>query len=255
MAERIEEYTVGELARAAGVSVRTLHHYDALGLLRPAHVAANGYRLYGRAEAERLQEILFYRAAGMALGEIAALLADGERAGRLAAHRARLAGQLADMAAMLAHLDRALAATQGERSMTLDELYEPFAPERQEEYEAWLVATYGAEMAEAIAASTAHLGAAPEALDPRMAALREIEAALVAAYRAGVAPEAADLRAHRDWVGEMWGRPCTPEAHAALAETYLAHPDFIARYEALSQGFSQWLPAAMKAQGQGEGPR
>lgn len=59
------EYTVGQLAKLAGVSVRTLHHYDDLGLLRPAHVASNGYRLYRRAEAERLQDILFYRAAAM----------------------------------------------------------------------------------------------------------------------------------------------------------------------------------------------
>ena len=57
--KRIEEYTVGDLARASGVSIRTLHHYDALGLLDPARVAQNGYRVYRRAEALRLQEILF----------------------------------------------------------------------------------------------------------------------------------------------------------------------------------------------------
>lgn len=46
----------------------------------------------------------------------------------------------------------------------------------------------------------------------------------------------------------MWGKPCSPAAYAALAETYLAHPDFIARYEALSPGFSRWLTRAMRAQ-------
>ncbi|HCQ66772.1 MAG TPA: MerR family transcriptional regulator, partial [Rhodobacteraceae bacterium] len=52
--KRIEEYTVGELARASGVSVRTLHYYDALRLLSPARVAQNRYRLYRRTEALRL---------------------------------------------------------------------------------------------------------------------------------------------------------------------------------------------------------
>jgi DNA-binding transcriptional MerR regulator len=224
MAKRIDEYTVGDLARASGVSVRTLHHYDALGLLKPAHVAANGYRLYGRAEAERLQEILFYRAAGMPLAEIAALLAEGNPAQRLEAHRARLAGDLARLGRMLAALDRSLAALRGEKTMTIEELYKPFAPEKQADHEAWLAETFGAEMAGAVNAAKAHLSAAPEGMDARMAALKEIEAALVAEYEGGMAPEAADTAAHRAWVAGMWGRPCTKEAYAGLAELYLAIP-------------------------------
>lgn len=249
MAKRIEEYTVGELAQAAGVSVRTLHHYDALGLLPPAHVAENGYRLYRRAEAERLQEILFYRAAGMALAEIAALLAEGNPTERLEAHRQKLVADLAHTGRMLATLDRSLAALKGEKTMTLNELYAPFGAEKQAEYEDWLIATYGEEMADAVARARAE--GPVEMAQGAGAELRDIEAALVAAYEAGVAPEKADLQAHRDWVGKMWGAPCDPAAHAKLAEIYLAHPDFIARYERLSEGFSQWLPAAMKVADEG----
>jgi len=244
---RIEEYTVGELARGAGVSIRTLHHYDALGLLCPARVAENGYRLYGRTEALRLQEILFYRAIGMPLAEIAVVLAGDDRVTRLEAHRARLHATLGQQARMLATLDRTLADLKGERLMTLEALYAPFDAETQADHEAWLVETYGVEMAEAIAASQAHLAAAPDGMADRMTALRKIEAALVAAFEAGADPGAADLAAHRAWVGEMWGRPCTREAHVGLADLYLSHPEFIARYEALAPGFSQWLPAAMKA--------
>ncbi len=251
MERRIEEYTVGELAKASGVSVRMLHHYDAIGLLRPAHIAANGYRLYRRDEALRLQEILFYRAAGLPLGEIAALLEGEDRMARLEAHRARLARDLAHQAKMIATLDRTLSELKGEKDMTIDDLYSPFAPETQAEYEAWLIDTYGAEMAEQIAASKAHLEATPEGMpvemEARMATLKNIEAALVADYEAGLAPEAADTGPHRAWVADMWGRPCPPEAYTGLAEMYLAHPDFIARYERLSQGFSQWLTAAMTA--------
>ena len=68
--------TVRQVAKAAGISVRTLHHYDAIALLKPAHVEANGYRYYGRAELLKLQQILFYREPGLPLGEIRSILDD-----------------------------------------------------------------------------------------------------------------------------------------------------------------------------------
>ncbi len=55
-------YTVKQMARLSGVSVRSLHHYDAIGLLRPRAVGANGYRYYDREDLLRLQQILFHRA-------------------------------------------------------------------------------------------------------------------------------------------------------------------------------------------------
>src|ERR1700722_14720372 len=70
----MKELTVKQLAAISGVTVRTLHHYDELGLLTPAAVGANGYRYYGREELLRLQRILFHRELGVPLGSIAALL-------------------------------------------------------------------------------------------------------------------------------------------------------------------------------------
>lgn len=69
------EYTVNGLARLAGVSVRTLHWYDEIGLLRPARVTEAGYRMYGPDEVDALQSILFYRALGMPLAQIRPLAA------------------------------------------------------------------------------------------------------------------------------------------------------------------------------------
>ena len=73
------EYTVNGLARLAGVSVRTLHWYDEIGLLRPARVTEAGYRMYGPDEVDALQSILFYRALGVPLKQIGALMAQGKR--------------------------------------------------------------------------------------------------------------------------------------------------------------------------------
>lgn len=230
---------MGQLARLAGVSERTLHHYDALGLLVPAHVALNGYRTYGRAEAERLQEILFYRAIGMGLAEIAELLESGaDRLTRLSKHRADLARQALNMGQTLATLDRTIADLKGVTPMTPEDLYRPFAPEKQAAYEAWLINTYGGDMADRIASAKAHLDSVPEGMEDRMAELAEVEGALVAAFHAGDTDVDGLLVRHRDWVASMWGRPCSPDAYAGLADMYQTHPDFVARYEALAPKFS-----------------
>ena len=246
MENRIEEYTVGELARVAGVSVRMLHHYDAIGLLRPSHMAANGYRIYRRPEAMRLQEILFYRATGMALQDIAKLLERGGQLDRLKKHRENLRQRLADHAAMIATLDRTISHLTGDAPMMIEDLYTPFSAQKQAEYEDWLVRTYGPEMAQQIAQARAHaVEAGPDFAQDGAKRLREIEAALVLDYEGGKPPEQADLSAHQAWVADMWGRPCDDQAYAQLSDIYMAHPDFIARFEALSEGFSQWLRAAM----------
>src|SRR3546814_1303554 len=88
--------TVRQVARAAGISVRTLHHYDAIGLLKPGHVGANGYRYYGKEELLRLQQILFYRELGLPLAEIAAVLDDPafDPLAALREHRAALEGRI-----------------------------------------------------------------------------------------------------------------------------------------------------------------
>ena len=70
------EYLVGDVARLSHVSVRALHHYDAIGLLTPSARSPAGYRLYSGADLRRLQQILFYRELGFALEEIAEILAD-----------------------------------------------------------------------------------------------------------------------------------------------------------------------------------
>lgn len=122
------EYTVNGLARLAGVSVRTLHWYDEIGLLRPARVTEAGYRMYGPDEVDALQSILFYRALGVPLKQIGALMADAS-AGRLAAlqsHRAALLCRRAQLDALLATLDKTILTEEGKCAMTDAEKFEGF---------------------------------------------------------------------------------------------------------------------------------
>jgi MerR family transcriptional regulator, thiopeptide resistance regulator len=158
MEARIKEYSVGQLARLAGVSVRTLHHYDDIGLLHPSVVGLNGYRLYGRAEALRLQEILFYRDVGLSLVEINEILRSPvEAVDRLILHRNRLRTQAHRTAKAIATLNATIALIKGEKDMAIEDLYKPFLPEKQAEYERWLIDTYGPEMAATVDASKAAL--------------------------------------------------------------------------------------------------
>lgn len=69
--------TVGAVARELGVTVRTLHHYDEIGLLSPSERSPAGYRLYTRNDLERLASIVVYRRLGFALEDVAAML-DGD---------------------------------------------------------------------------------------------------------------------------------------------------------------------------------
>ena len=88
-------YTVKQLAALSGVSVRTLHHYDEIGLLKPERAGANGYRYYGRDQLLRLQQVLFHRELGLLLDEIARLL-DAPGFDRTLALKAQKAKLLAD---------------------------------------------------------------------------------------------------------------------------------------------------------------
>lgn len=252
MKTRIEEYSVGQLAQASGVSVRTLHHYDDIGLLKPAHIGANGYRLYGRAELLRLQEIMFYRDVGMPLAEISTLLSGpSDAVDRLIQHRDRLNAQTRRTRAIIATLNSTIAHLKGETDMALNALYHPFSAEKQAEYEQWLTDHYGPDMAKSISTSKSSIKALPTGMKGAMAELREIEARLVKLYEQDKAPEsdaAHDVfEDHRALIAKLWGRDCPSGAYTGLAQTYAAHPDFVARFEQLSPRFSAWLPVVMKA--------
>ncbi|MDP1931541.1 MAG: MerR family transcriptional regulator [Gammaproteobacteria bacterium] len=137
-------YTVKQLAGLSGVSVRTLHHYDETGLLKPTARTDAGYRLYGEKELLRLQQILFYRALGMPLREIQKLLdaPDFDTMQALAQHRKALASRKKELAAMLTTVDKTIAKLKGDIMMSDKELYDGF-PKDARKYRGEAVEKYG----------------------------------------------------------------------------------------------------------------
>src|SRR5690606_4166904 len=129
----MKQLTVKQLAAISGVTVRTLHHYDEIGLLKPACVGANGYRYYGRTEMLRLQRILFHRELGVPLERIGELLAlEGEdQLEVLARHREQLQAHRERLSVLIETIDRTIAGIKGEGTMSNADLYKGFSAEKQ----------------------------------------------------------------------------------------------------------------------------
>ncbi|MDQ8022318.1 MAG: MerR family transcriptional regulator [Moraxellaceae bacterium] len=247
-------YTVSQVARLSGVSVRALHHYDEIGLLKPVTIGSNGYRYYGRQDLLRLQQILFHRELGMPLAEIGAILdAPGfDRLEALRAQRARVETEAERQRQLLETIDRTIADLEGDTAVTEKHLFEGLGAGRQAEYEDWLVDKLGEEARPHIRHSTALF--ADMDVHEKSARLEEFERiahALADRMRLGVAADDAQLdsllREHHAWIWQAWGTRPTAAAYAGLGELYASAHDFASRFDACTPGMSAWMREAMKA--------
>lgn len=249
----VRGYTVKQVAKLSGVSVRTLHHYDEIGLLKPESVGANGYRYYGRDELLRLQQILFHRELGFPLDEIRQVLdAPGfDRAEALRRHRARLEVETKRYRRLIATIDETLAALEGATTMKDEGIYAGFDRKKQAQYEAWLRDRYGPGMQAVVDKSKAAIESWPHAeIDAFKAEMEAIEAGMAKALTDGLPADSdavqALARRHCAWVARTWPQPPTRAGYLGLAGIYEEHPDFRARYEARAAGLTEYLAEAMR---------
>jgi DNA-binding transcriptional MerR regulator len=141
-----EKYSVNRLAKAAGVSVRTLHHYDELGLLRPMLRADSGYRYYGKEELLRLQQILLFKGMGLSLATIQQMLDEPgfDTITALEYHKQQLQAQKRRLNTLLQTVDRTILNLKNETEMdNYDELYKGFPPAEAAAYEQEVIEKYG----------------------------------------------------------------------------------------------------------------
>jgi DNA-binding transcriptional MerR regulator len=129
-------YTVNELARLAGVSVRALHYYDELGLLKPKYRNPNGYRQYGEETVARLQQIMFFRELDFSLNEIGKILSQPgfDALEALQAHKVLLSKRARRIHELQATINRTIKNLKGERSMEIKEYYQGFSKGQIEKY-------------------------------------------------------------------------------------------------------------------------
>lgn len=141
-------YTVKQLARLAGVTVRTLHYYDEIGLLTPASVGENGYRYYAEADLFRLQQIRFFRELDLGLEQIKGILEapDFDLVAALRVHRQALEQKIDRMQRLITTVDRTIMHLVGEmRISTMSNVFEGFSDEQQRHYEQEAAQRYGTE--------------------------------------------------------------------------------------------------------------
>ncbi len=244
-----ELLAITEVARASGVSSRTLRHYDAIGLLRPAHVGRNGYRFYSERELARLQRILLLRELGLGLDEIKAIVDDDcDPLDALRRHRVDLLRRGRELQALLATVDTTIESWENGETMSTDELFAGFDQQRQAAYEQELVDRFGDDVSEPMAQSRAStVGWEQRDYAEAQSAFASIDDRLVELIEQGATPDDPAVQAvvteHYTVVARFW----TPDAerYAGLGQLYVDHPDFRARYDDVHPRLAEFLRDSM----------
>jgi len=251
-------FTVGKVARLAGVSVRALHHYDEIGLVRPGGRSEAGYRLYEPADLERLQQVLFFRELGLPLEEIGRILTDPQfdRRGALLMQRQLLAEKAKRLDAMIQAVNAALAAHERGETMGGEEILQPFAGCQPAQYEDEARERWGGTAAyrESRRRTRRYTRQDWEAMQ---AEGDRFSQELAAALAAGLAPADPRVTAlaerHRGFIAK-WFYPCPPAMHRGLGELYVADARFAQNFERLRPGLARYVRDAFRANAERAAP-
>jgi len=242
----MSKYTVRQVADMADITVRTLHHYDALGLLRPADRSAAGYRLYGEADLLRLQQILFFRELGFSLEQIGAIIEDPQfdQVRALEDHRHMLQAQVARLKRLLTTVEKTIAhLTEGKMALTDAELYEGLSKDEVERYKREAREEYGTEVVEESERRAKGMTKGQwQGVKDEGEAVTQALAGLI--DRPVDDPEVQALIArHYKWVSTFW----TPDADAyrGLGQLYTDNPEFRETYDRYHVGLADFLREAM----------
>ena len=231
--------TVGQVAEQFGVTVRTLHHYDEIGLLVPSERTSAGYRLYSEQDIARLQQVVVYRRLGFALEEIALLLDDPSADVRehLRRQREAVMSRLDEMHELVTAIDRALEKEMSGTKLTKEEQKELFGDGFSDDYAEEAEQRWG----ETEAWKQSQKRTSKYTKEDWVRIKSEMETAGLAFVAAMDAAE--QSRLHID----TWFYDITPEFHRNLGDMYVADPRFTKTYEDIKVGMAQYVRDAIHA--------
>lgn len=246
------EYTVQKLAKLAGVSTRTLRYYDEIGILKPARINSSGYRIYGQAELNMLQQILFYRELGVGLDEIKEIMSSPEysEVKALKQHYDELLARRHQLDILIGNVEKTILSKEGIIKMSDKEKFEGFKKKLVDENEI----KYGKEIREKYGEETVEKSN-QQFRNMTEEQYKELESlgnsvleTLKQAYATGdpsgeLGQKAADL--HAKWISFCWGR-YDKEAHANLTQMYVDDERFKAYYDNEQPGCAEFLRDAVK---------
>lgn len=247
-----DHLTVGEVARLVGVSVRALHHWDAVGLLVPSGRTAAGYRVYGVDDIDRMHRILVYRELGFSLEKIRCILADGESSVHvhLQEQKRLLEDKISHLTTVLETVNHLMEENMSEKKLTATEkaqiIRAKYADEVQERWghtDAYAQSQQNA--ARFTEEDWVEIQAEAEAL----------EADLARAKRSRVEPGSPEANAlaerHRASIARYYD--CSYEHQVLLGRMYVADERFAEHYDAREPGLAQWLHEVIDANASAQG--
>ncbi|HEX7002684.1 MAG TPA: TipAS antibiotic-recognition domain-containing protein [Trueperaceae bacterium] len=241
-----EEWSIQQLARAAGTTSRTLRHYDQLGLLRPSRIGDNGYRYYDSAALLRLQRILLLRELGLGLPVIGQVLA-GQRdaAAALRTHLELLEVERVRLARLTETVRETIEKVERGEALMAEEMFEGFDHSR---YKAEVIERWGKDAYER---GDKWWRSLSEDEKRQFGQLHlDIAADFGKAMAAGREPASDEVQAiverHYGWIKIGWqGREPSAEAYRGLAEMYVNDPRFAANYDEHGEGGAKYVRDAM----------
>jgi DNA-binding transcriptional MerR regulator len=238
-------FTVKQLSKMAGVTPRTLHHYDDIGLLKPSQVGDNGYRYYGEDAVLKLQQILFYRELDFPLDDIKKIMAESrfDVLGALQSHKDALQKQAVRLNRLLATVDNTIHHLKGEKLMSQKGLFEGFSEEEQEQYAQEAEKMYDPETVRASNKKWKAYSAAKK--ESIMAEGKQVYQDMIAAMPKGASSAEAQSiverwRSHMDY---FW----TPniEQLLGLANGYNDNPKFKANFDDMHPKLAEFMREAV----------
>lgn len=247
-----EGLTVGDVARLVGVSVRALHHWDAVGLLTPSDRTASGYRLYTGIDIDRLHRILVYRELGFSLEKIGQILAGNEQSSyeHLQEQKTLLTKQISHLQEVLRTVETMMEKTMTKPELTATEKAHAIQAQYADEVEArWGQTEAYAQSQERTAQFT------EEDWQNVHKEAETLEADLAAAKRSGVVPGSEEANAlaerHRASINRYYD--CSHEQQVLLGRMYVADVRFAEHYDSREAGLAAWLKEIIDANAEAQG--
>ena len=240
----MEKFSVKQLAKLAGVSVRTLHHYDEIGLLKPAIRTEAKYRYYTKEDLVRLQQIMFYKELDIPLAQIGEIL-DAENFNiheALVKHKKELQKRKKHMSELITTIDNTIKQLKNTK-MNYNEIYKGFTPEQAEAYEKEARERWGSDKVEESKQRVMKMSKSEwEAVQKESIDINEGLAKLM-----HLSPQDEKVQAliqrHFNWIGNFY--TVTPEIYRGLANMYIADERFKANYDKHADGLAEFLSAGM----------
>ena len=242
----MNHYTVQKLATIAGVSVRTLHYYDEIGLLKPASIKENGYRVYGPEELLRLQQILFFRELEVSLDQIKTIISSPvfDEIAVLEDQKKLLTLKQKRMQSIIKTIDKRIAYLKGGESMNNDDLFKSFKDDELVENMAEAKSRWGdsdaykqsmQKVSKWTKADYERIKKEGEAFTKELANAmdKDIKSSEVQAL----------IEKHHEGIEYFY--TCPPQMYRGLADMYVNDPRFTKYYDKHKPGLAKWVREAI----------